>query len=458
MLQQEVDFSSGHTRHSDEENARVAKDDTFEMLRPYFREIGPVETLTAEEEVALAKRVDAHTEQLRKGIFGIPFAARFVVERWSELRAAERVTATMSAVPADRREADASIRMDRALRRVALLLDRRDKLSGSYKDRPSEAKIARIDQDIQRALIRANLSPTLIDEILKELRERETLLSKRSSGAGSRTWRQQLEFELGLAAKEFRTRMRKIEKEEAGLHDARNEFTRHNLKLVIRVAKEFRGMGISMPDLVQEGNLGLIHAVGKFEHSRGFKFSTYAVWWIRQAMIRAIQNQSRTIRLPSHVYDRSMRYQRVLKQLSTSLGRTPTTKELAEELGVSEKQIEMLSRIRQKPTSLDAPIRNSEEESMGDLIEDTEAINPVDELHREQLTETLDSMLVHLSERERDVLSQRFGLAGKPGHTLQEIANILGLSRERVRQIQAGAIARLRELGAERGLFEAPGL
>ena len=458
MLQQEVDFSSAQTQNPEEQRERVVKDDTFEMLRPYFREIGPVETLTAEEEVALAKRVDAHTAGLRREILGIPFAARFVVERWSQLRDAERVTATMSAVPADRREADASPRMDRALRRVSLLLDRRDKLSGSYQARTKAAKLERIDQDMQRALIRANLSPNLLEEILKGLREREALLSRRSSGTGARTSRQQLEFELGLSAKEFRARMRKIESEEGGLHEARNEFTRHNLKLVIRVAKEFRGMGITMPDLVQEGNLGLIHAVGKFEHTRGFKFSTYAVWWIRQAMIRAIQNQSRTIRLPSHVYDRSMRYQRILKQLSTSLGRTPTTKELAKELGVNEKQIEMLSRIRQKPASLDAPIRNSEEESLADLIEDTEAINPVDELHREQLTGTLDSMLVHLSERERDVLSQRFGLGGQPGRTLQEIASLLGLSRERVRQIQAGAIARLRELGAERGLFEAPGL
>jgi RNA polymerase sigma factor (sigma-70 family) len=458
MLQQEVDFSSAQAEHPAEERERVVKDDTFEMLRPYFREIGPVETLTAEEEVALAKRVDAHTEGLRREILGVPFAARFVVDRWSELRSAERVTATMSAVPADRREADASARMDRVLRRVALLLDRRDKLCGHYQARPSAAKLARLDQDIQRALIRANLSPTLLDEILKGFREHEALLSRRSSGSGARTSRQQLEFEVGLSAKEFRDRMRRIDREEQGLHEARNEFTHHNLKLVIRVAKEFRGMGISTPDLVQEGNLGLIHAVGKFEHSRGFKFSTYAVWWIRQAMIRAIQNQSRTIRLPSHVYDRSMRFQRVLKQLSTSLGRTPTTKELAEELGVNEKQIEMLSRIRQKPTSLDAPIRNSEEESMADLIEDTEAIDPVDELHRERLTGSLGSLLVHLSDRERDVLSQRFGLAGKPSHTLQEIANLLGLSRERVRQIQAGAIARLRELGAQRGLFDAPGL
>jgi RNA polymerase sigma factor (sigma-70 family) len=152
-----------------------------------------------------------------------------------------------------------------------------------------------------------------------------------------------------------------------------------------------------------------------------------------------------------------MRFQRVHKQLSTSLGRAPTGKELADELGISEKQVEMLSQIRQKPASIDAPIRNSEEESMADLLEDTEATDPVDELHREHLTGSLDSLLAHLSDRERDVLSQRFGLAGKPSHTLQEIANLLGLSRERVRQIQAGAIARLRELGAERGLFDASG-
>ncbi len=459
MLQQEVDFTGAQSQNSQEEGRdQVVKDDTFEMLRPYFKEIGPIVTLTAEQEVALAKRVDAHTAGLRETILGVPFAARFVVERWSDLRSAERVTATMSAVPADRREADASARMDRALKRVALLLDRRDKLCGNYQARPSAAKLAKLDQDMQRALLRANLSPALFDEMLVALREREALLSRRASGTGARTSRQQLEFEIGLGAKEFRERMRIIDTEELELHAARNEFTRHNLKLVIRVAKEFRGMGISMADLVQEGNLGLIHAVGKFEHARGFKFSTYAVWWIRQAMIRAIQNQSRTIRLPSHVYDRSMRYQRVLKQLGTSLGRTPTDKEMAKELGISEKQVEQLSRIRQKPASLDAPIRNSEEDSMADLLEDPDAIDPVDEIHRERLTGSVNSLLVHLSERERDVLSQRFGLGGQPGRTLQEIASLLGLSRERVRQIQAGAISRLRELGLEQGLFDGAGI
>ena len=458
MFQQEGDSHGAENQHAEQESKRTVKDDTFEMLRPYFREIGPIETLTAEQEVALAKRVDAHTAGLRREILGVPFAARFVVERWSELRDAERVTATMSAVPADRRGPDASARMNRALRRVALLLDRRDKLSGNYQAPPSQKKLAQVDEEMQRGLIRANLSPALHEEILGALRERKALFSRRRSRSRARTSHDQLEAEVGLPAAEFRARMRKIDREEHALHQARNEFTHHNLKLVIRVAKEFRGMGISLPDLVQEGNLGLIHAVGKFEHARGFKFSTYAVWWIRQAMIRAIQNQSRTIRLPSHVYDRTMRFHRVHKQLSTSLGRIPTTKELAEALGTSENQVELLGRVRQKPASLDAPVRNSEEESMGDLLEDTDAPDPVEEMHRERLTGALDSLLVRLNERERDILTRRFGLAGRSSHTLQEIATHLGLSRERVRQIQAGAIARLRELGSERGLFEAPGL
>jgi RNA polymerase sigma factor (sigma-70 family) len=458
MLQQESALNSVDSHQVEEaESDRVVKDDTFEMLRPYFREIGPVDTLTAQEEVALAKLVDAHTEELRRAILGVPFAARFVVERWSELRSAERVTATMSAVPADRRGPNASVKMDRALRRVALLLDRRDKLSGNCQEPLAPEELATIDAEMQRLLLKANLSPVLLDEMLAALRACEARLPKRRSSSRAQALARELDFEVGMPAVEFRQRMHKIDAEERALHEARNEFTHRNLKLVIRVAKEFRGMGVALPDLVQEGNLGLLHAVGKFDHSRGFKFSTYAVWWIRQAMIRAIQNQSRTIRLPSHVYDRTMRYRSAMKQLSTTLGRTPTTKELAKELEISEKQVETLSRIRQKPASLDAPIRNSEDDSIGDMLEDTEAADPVENLHRAQLTGALDSLLVELSDRERDVLSWRFGLAGQRGHTLQEIADRLGLSRERVRQIQAGAIHRLREIGSERGFVDAPG-
>ena len=308
MLQQEVDFPSGDTQHSEEESDRVVKDDTFEMLRPYFREIGPVETLTAEQEVALAKRVDAHTAGLRREILGIPFAARFVVERWSELRSAERVTATMSAVPADRREADASARMDRALRRVALLLDRRDKLSGEA-TRPAFDGEARATRPGHAA--RADPGEPLTDPDRRDPEGASRARERSSSRAQLRGGSPHLASAAGIRGRPLgegvpRAHADGSSKEESGLHEARNEFIRHNLKLVVQVAKDYRNLGLSFPDLIQEGQPRPDPGGRRSSTTaRGFKFSTYAVWWIRQALVRAIQNHSRTIRLPSHVYDRS---------------------------------------------------------------------------------------------------------------------------------------------------------
>jgi RNA polymerase primary sigma factor len=238
--------------------------------------------------------------------------------------------------------------------------------------------------------------------------------------------------------------MGRIQRAESRLHEARNELVQRNLKLVVKVAKEFRGMGLSFPDLVQEGSLGVFHAVGKFEHRRGFKFSTYAVWWIRQAIVRAIQQQSRTIRLPSHVYDRARHFRQTRERLSAELGRTPTPGEIAEQLEITEKKVEMLMRIDQRPASLDAPVHPAENESLGDLLEDPNAPDPVEELHQAWLTQEIESLLLGLSPRERDVLSWKFGLVGERGLTLQEIADRLGLSRERIRQIQVAALRKLR--------------
>jgi RNA polymerase primary sigma factor len=252
------------------------------------------------------------------------------------------------------------------------------------------------------------------------------------------------EQEVGLPPAVFRERMERIRQSESRLHQARNELVRRNLRLVVKVAKDFRGMGLFLADLVQEGSLGVLHAVGKFDYSRGFKFSTYAVWWIRQAIVRAIQKQSRTIRLPVHVYDRSRRFRQARERLSIEFGRTPTPQELAEELDIDEKQVDTLTRIGQRPASLDAPVNPTENESLGDLLKDPAAPNPVEEFHQAWLTQKIDSLLLSLSPRERDVLSWRFGLGSEPALTLEEIAGRLELSRERVRQIQVGAIKRLR--------------
>jgi len=424
------------------ETPRTVPDDGFEVLRPYFREIGRLETLTPEQEVALAKAVGDYTRAMRREILGIPLAARLLIGRWSELRSANHVTATLSGLPPDRRPPDASAQMDDALQRVAILLDRRDKLQGGGDKPPSRAKLARIDQEMQRILLAANLAPSLLDEFLRTLREREALLegAETSWGACAATSEQ----EIGLAPAEFRECMERIQRAESRLHQARNEMVRRNLKLTVKVAKEFRGMGLCFSDLVQEGSLGVLHAVGKFDHRRGFKFSTYAVWWIRQAIVRAIQKHSRTIRLPSHVYERTRRFRQARERLSIALGRSPTQMELAEELEIDEKQVDTLMRIGQKTVSLDAPVNQDESESFGDLLEDPTTLDPVEELHQARLAQTIEPLLLSLSPRERDVLSWRFGLGGERALNLQQIADRLELSRERVRQIQVVAIRRLR--------------
>jgi len=419
---------------------RFQPDDGFAGLRPYLREIGDLETLTAEEEVALARAVDDHSRELRRELLGIPLAARLLVGRWCDLRSANRATAALGAQPPDRRPPDASARMDDALRRVAKLLDRRDKLHGE--NPPSPEELARIDGEVQGILLAADLSPILLDELLRKLREREALLE----GAGA-SWGARLatsEQEIGLPREEFRERMERIRQSEIRLHQARNELTRRNLKLVVKVAREFEGMGVSLSDLVQEGSLGLLHAVGKFDHRRGFKFSTYAVWWIRQAIIRGIQSQARTIRLPSHVYESTRRFRRIYERLSTSLGRTPTPEELAHELEIDEGKVETLIRIDQQPASLDAAVEQAEKGSLADRVADPETPDPVEKLHQARLARTLESLLARLSEREREVLGWRFGLAEEGQLTLREIADRLELSRERVRQIEAAAIRRLR--------------
>jgi len=419
---------------------RIQPDDGFEGLRPYLREIGGLETLTVEEEIALARAVDDHSRALRREVLGIPLAARLLVGRWCELRSANRATAALGAQPPDRRPPDASARMDATLKRVAMLLDRRDKLHGE--NPPSPGELARIDREMQRILLAADLSPVLLDELLTKLREREALLERAGTSWGA--WLATSEQEIGLAPEELRERMERIRQAETLLHEARNELTRRNLKLVVKVAGEFRGTGVSLSDLVQEGSLGLLHAVGKFDHRRGFKFSTYAVWWIRQAIIRAIQSQARTIRLPSHVCESTRRFRRIYERLSAALGRSPTPEELAEELGIDPSQVETLIRIDQKPASLDAAVGQVENGSLADLLADPEAPDPVEKLHQERLARTLESLLVHLSQRERDVLGWRFGIAAEGQLTLREIADRLELSRERVRQIEAAAIRRLR--------------
>jgi RNA polymerase primary sigma factor len=225
---------------------------------------------------------------------------------------------------------------------------------------------------------------------------------------------------------------------------ARERLIRSNARLVISVAKKYIGRGLPFLDLIQEGNIGLMRAAKKFEYQRGYKFSTYATWWIRQAITRALAEQSRTIRLPVHMGDQIVRMKRMQHQLHQELGRPASTEELAEALGVPTAKVEQMSEISQQPISLQRPVAEDEEEAIGDFIEDTAAPDPEENAMDTLMREDLKDMLDTLPPRELRVLQLRYGLVDGQTLTLNEVGRKMGITRERVRQLEGQALQRLR--------------
>ncbi|GIW05315.1 MAG: hypothetical protein KatS3mg060_0120 [Dehalococcoidia bacterium] len=229
---------------------------------------------------------------------------------------------------------------------------------------------------------------------------------------------------------------------------AREALTTANLRLVVSEAKRHRDRGVAFEDLIQEGNLGLLRAVEKFDYTLGYKFSTYATWWIRQSIVRAIADQSRTIRLPVHVYEALRIINRAKNRLVHELGREPSSEEVAEEIGVASSQVRDLLAASRRTMSLDKPVFEDGDAALADLVEDRIAVAPADEAVRSSVRDDVAQLLAHLDIREQRVLAGRFGLAGQKAKTLLALSEELGLSRERVRQIEAKAIEKLRQLQA----------
>jgi RNA polymerase primary sigma factor len=408
-------------------------------LESYFQEIGGTRTLKREEEVVLAKELESATASLRVSLYSIPASARYVVDRWDGLRALSHTGAKLSESMGDEETGEIAARVEKAVGRLRRELRRRDALAAQRGVRP--AQLARADRGIAREMHAAQLSLAMLAELREQTRRlaRHMRLARRASKR-----LRDLELRAGLSRDALIERAALVEAAQERMTVVKNRFIEHNLKLVVAIAKDYRNLGLSFPDLIQEGNLGLIRAVEKFDHRRGFKFSTYAVWWIRQALVRAIQNHSRTIRLPSHVHDRLQRSQRVKAELTGKLGREPTSQELAPALGTDTESLEALDRLSREAISLESSVAGTEKR-LEDFVADIQALQPDGGIDDDRMRLGVGYLIGNLTDREQLILRLRYGLGGEEEHTLEQIGQSLGLSRERVRQLEARALRKLRD-------------